>query len=90
MNKNEKWRVAAPEVARDTDRSPDYRTVTVPSAGASSGGGYAVIALPTTPPVDATQCPTRPTAITIDSPITVMVLSDCLSVSNNLYCSGIK
>jgi hypothetical protein len=33
--------VATPEVARDTDRTRGYRTVTVPSAGASSGGGNA-------------------------------------------------
>ena len=52
--------VAAPEVARDTDRSSDYRTVTVPSVGASPGGGNGVVALPTSLPVDATQCPTPP------------------------------
>ena len=52
--------VAAPEVARDADRSSVYRTVTVLSVGASLGGGDAVIALPTSLPVDATQCPTPP------------------------------
>ena len=45
--------VAAPEVARDADRSPDYRTVTVLSAGISLGGGNAVIAIPTSLSVDA-------------------------------------
>ena len=39
--------VTTPEVARDADRSPGYRTVTVLSAGVSLGGGNAVIALPT-------------------------------------------
>ena len=52
--------VATPEVARDADRSPDYRTVTVLSAGVSLGGGNAVIALPTSLPVDAIPCTTPP------------------------------
>ena len=52
--------VATPEIVRDADRSPDYRTVTVLSAGASTGGGEAVIALPTSLPVDATPSPTPP------------------------------
>ena len=73
--------VATPEVARDADRSPDYRAVTVLSAGFPSGGGNAVIALPTSLPVDATSSPTPP-SITVDSPNTVTVFSDCLSVSS--------
>jgi hypothetical protein len=52
--------VATPELARDTDRSSDYRTVKVTSFGASLEGGKDVIALPTSLPVDATQCPTPP------------------------------
>ena len=52
--------VATPEVARDADRSPDYRTVTVLSAGVSIGGDDAVIASLTSLPVDATSSPTPP------------------------------
>ena len=50
--------VATPEVARDADRSPDYRTVTVLSAGVSIGGDEAVIASLTSLPADATSSPT--------------------------------
>ena len=50
--------VATPEVARDADRSPDYRTVTVLSAGVPIGGDEAVIASLTSLPADATSSPT--------------------------------
>jgi hypothetical protein len=52
--------IAAPEIARDADQPPSYRTVVVLSAGISLGGGSAVIALPTSPSVDATLRSTSP------------------------------
>ena len=50
--------VVTPEVARDADRPPDYRTVTVLSAGVPIGGDEAVIASLTSLPADATSSPT--------------------------------
>jgi hypothetical protein len=81
--------VAAPEVVRDADQPPGYRTVMVLSAGASLGGGSVVIAVPTpthrsTPP---SALPHQ--AITVDSLSTIVVFSDCLSVSSCSYCSGV-